>query len=73
MKIFRQPPPGKMALLGDQMVASLGNHRVFVFFRFAIVTQHTAMAGCPQQKGGKVSEEDYERERALRSRRDRRG
>ena len=52
-----EPSPGKTALLGDQMVASLGNHRVFVFFRLAVVPQQTAMAGCRQQKGGQVSEE----------------
>src|ERR1700722_11993435 len=57
MKTFRQPLSGKMALLGDQMVASLGNHRVLVFFRFAVVTQHAAMAGSCEQKGSQVSEE----------------
>src|ERR1700677_1476047 len=57
MEVFRQPLARKMALLGDQMVASLGNHRTLVVFRLAVVTHHTAVAGRCKQEGGQVAQE----------------
>ncbi len=57
MKIFRQPASGKMALLGDQMVASLGNHRMLVGFRLAVVTPHATIFGRCKQEGSQVSKE----------------
>ena len=63
MKIVWQTPAGKMTLLGNKVVATLGDDRPLVLFGFAVIAHDAAMAWCTQQERSHISDEAAKRKK----------
>src|ERR1700761_7762701 len=65
MKIVRQTPFGKAALLGDEMVAAFRDDLALVFFRLAVIAQDATVIGRGKQKGGQIAREIAKRKELI--------